>query len=118
MVRNIYSYNKGIANMLQEYKTISKQSGSDVGKHQYMSCKSGQAGIGGVVAALTVGAAKESYDFARKSTSSIHRENYKGVSGIIEDGVKDMKNNVIGSFYGLTHPQNGSCDSLLKKKGK
>lgn len=33
MVRNIYGYNKGIANMLQEYSNVSKRAGSDVGKH-------------------------------------------------------------------------------------
>lgn len=58
MVRNIYEYNKGISNLLKEYKTINKQSGSDVGKHQYMSCKAGQAGVGGVAVALIVGGGK------------------------------------------------------------
>lgn len=64
---------------------------------------------------MTVGGVKEVYDFGIKVTSPVHRENYKGVSGIVRDGVKDMKNNFIGSFYGASHPQEGSCNMLLKK---
>ena len=28
---------------------------------------------------------------------------------------KDMKNNFIGSAYGVMHPKAGSCDKFLKK---
>lgn len=101
--------------MLCEYKTINQLAGSDVGKHQYMSCKSGQVGVGGVAAALAVGAAKEVIDFTKKTIVKTERDRYNGVLGVATDGAKDMKNNIIGSFYGLTHSQRGGCDKLLKK---
>ncbi|MBO5284898.1 MAG: hypothetical protein J6B00_03380 [Alphaproteobacteria bacterium] len=54
-------------------------------------------------------------DYHKKSTDPVEFKAYKGYPGIIADGVKDMKNNFIGSAYGVMHPQAGSCDKFLKK---
>lgn len=117
--KSAYKFGQAVANVQNEYKRVQKMKeveATDVEKHRYISCLAGQAGPVGQGAILGLGVAKEVIDFSSKSLSSEQRRAYHGISGIWRDGVKDMKNNYIGSSYGVRHSEDGACLKLLKKR--
>lgn len=61
---------------------------------------------------------KEGKDLYRKLSNGKLRKMYGGIGCVIGDSVKDMKNNLYGSGYGLMYRERGACDVLKKHKIK
>ena len=76
---------------------------SDENKHQYVSC----VGVFSASTVLAGAALKEGKDLYRKLSNGKLRKMYGGIGGVIGDSVKDMKNNLYGSGYGLMYRERG-----------
>ena len=50
---------------------------------------------------------KEGKDLYRKLSNGKLRKMYGGIGGVIGDSVKDIKNNLYGSGYGLMYRERG-----------
>ena len=87
----------------------------DENKHQYMSCLAGQANGFMPYVGLAAGLVKEANDFLKKSFDEIERNKYGGVKEIVNDGIKDMNNNLKGWSAGF-FDENYNCKDLLRKK--
>lgn len=107
------SYPQNLKNWIAEKDRVSKMKISDVNKHQYMSCLAGKGGKTMAVTGASLGALKEGYDLSYKSLNPKKRKDYKGLSGVYGDSLKDMYNNIYGLKYGLKKDTN--CSDLIKK---
>ncbi len=80
---------------------------SDINKHQYISCVGATGGPLAAIETLGGGMYKEVQDTKDKLTNSNKREAYGGVSGVLEDAWKDLKNDVFGGVTGYIAGKQG-----------
>lgn len=87
---------------------------SDVNKHQYVSCIGSYDGpiSAGIIAGA--GIIKEIYDLKEKINDKKYGSNWD----IIQDSLKDLKNNAIGIAKGLSVDDIEKCNYLLPKEAR
>ena len=83
-----------------------KKDGYDNYAHRLGMCLNAQKGLDSAVYSLGWGVLKEIKDIVQKAPK-------KGINSAWNDTIKDMKNNMEGLQYGLTHPHD-SCRTWLK----
>lgn len=83
-----------------------KKTGYDNYAHRLGMCLNAQKGLDSAIYSLAGGTLKEVYDFIRKAPKI-------GISKALDDGKKDMKNNLEGLSFGLTNPDK-SCRVWLQ----
>ena len=110
--------NPSVYRALKEKGRVASMKISDENKHQYISCVGSQGGLTSSIITVTGGALKEARDLYTKLSNTKQRKKYGGSLGVLKDSVKDMKNNLYGAGYGLTHRKIGDCNILLKRKIK
>ena len=87
---------------------------SDVNKHRYVSCVGSFDGPFAAAATGLAGIYKEGKDLYRKWNNPRYGTNKK----IIEDSIKDMKNNFIGIGNGLSYSDINRCSHILPQKAR
>ena len=87
---------------------------SDVNKHRYVSCVSSFDGPFAAAATLLAGTYKEGKDLYRKWNNPRYGTNKE----IIEDSIKDMKNNFIGIGNGLSYSDINQCSHILPQNAR
>ena len=81
----------------------------DDNKHQYVSCVGAFDGPVTEIATGIAGALKEGKDLYRKWNKPKYGTNLQ----IIQDSLKDMKNNALGIYKGLSSSDINECNTLL-----
>ena len=96
--------------LLQKYgKNVGAADGTDNYYHSLLQCNLAKISQESKDTGLLLGYGKEAYDYVKKKIGGMSHKN------IIEDSIKDLKNNAYGSKIGSEHP-NKSCRSLLNDK--
>ena len=95
-------------NWLREVERVQKMKGiSDENKHQYISAVAAKGGFPMQVTGNVFGIGKEFVDVTKKVIDKKERERYGGISGVLSDSAKDLRNNSIGMEYTRTLMQAG-----------
>ena len=89
---------------------------TDEVKHQYVSCIGSSGGPLARVETFAGGAMKEVGDFFKKAVNRQQRKAYGGITGIAQDGIKDMKNNLKGILQGTQALSPQDCEILLPQE--
>lgn len=86
---------------------------SDVNKHQYVSCVGSTGGPLATAETLAGGVYKEYVDYNKKMNNQDLLNQYGGKWGVVGDGLKDLGNDIKGSWKGLWSDDPEECEELL-----
>ncbi len=88
----------------------------DENKHKYVSCIGATGGTLAALETLGGGLLNEGGDIVNKLFNAEKRNRYGGTIGVLNDSIKDMKNNGLGIFKGYFSNSPEECEEFLPKE--